>query len=611
MQSLQNAGNLPTKPSIKKVFQMVVGTGTGGIIGLMGGKLDMNTDDMMREFSMLGKKVFREDKLTITNGSPNARQYKKMLRKIVEKYGGDADKRMLDEHPEDGGCLVAVTAMAPHNLDNGIPSVLRTYQTPEDQLLDCAIWEAMCATSANHGLFKSMEIGPSALRERFVNDGYSNPMAILLLEAKRMFPNRHISCVVGIGDGQVSIVKMPDRDLVRRMLLSQSTGICLRMATNCEQIMQEMEMRFQDTVDVFFRLDLEQGAQDTEVDKWNRLNDMGTHSGLNSQSKYTDEQIGKAATSILAKRANIPTAQLDGVIQRAISAIPIMSQCPEPTKLFTGCAGKLKKIQKYLTGDPAKQKVFVVHGISGAGKTQLVLEFSRRSQDRIFSFSEILYIDSSSQQNISLGLKGLAALKNLEPTNNSALRWLASPSRNWLLIFDNVDDPTVRVQDYFPRCSHGSIVVITQDCDLQRLAEGSKSCCQVGKLDPESALELLLKAAHLDGNKISKLEMVAASEIGKDLGYLALAIVQAGAYILRSGCSLAQYRQNYQDRSHELKLHHIVFPEAEDYQLNIYATWKLSLDRLRPKSKGLLQLISLLHHNRISTSIFEHASLNA
>lgn len=70
------------------------------IIALMGGKLNMDTDDMMREFGMLGKNVFSEEKLVATDGLPNARRYKKELRKLVERYGGDADRRMLDEQPE-------------------------------------------------------------------------------------------------------------------------------------------------------------------------------------------------------------------------------------------------------------------------------------------------------------------------------------------------------------------------------------------------------------------------------------------------------------------------------------------------------------------------------
>lgn len=114
-----------------------------------------------------------------------------------------------------------------------------------------------------------------------------------------------------------------------------------------------------------------------------------------------------------------------------------------------------------------------------------------------------------------LALKEFAKLKNLKPTDDNALQWLAESSRSWLLIFDNADEPSFEIRDYFPRCSHGSIAVITQNPDLQNLAEDSKSYCQVEGLDPANALELLMKTAYLDGSIVSSSEIADASVIVK------------------------------------------------------------------------------------------------
>lgn len=200
--------------------------------------------------------------------------------------------------------------MLPHSPDNGIPSVLRTYQNPKDQSSKLTIWEAMCATSANRGLFKSVEIGPLAQQDRFIDAGHINPMAVLLSEAKSMFPDRYVSCIVSIGDGKASIKKMPNRDLVRRMLLPQPIGDGLTMTIDSEQVKQEMEIRFQDTENVLFRLDDEQVAQDANIDNWNRFSDIVANTGLHNQVESADELVGKAATSILAKRTSVSTIQL-------------------------------------------------------------------------------------------------------------------------------------------------------------------------------------------------------------------------------------------------------------------------------------------------------------
>lgn len=59
----------------------------------------MDADDMLEEFGMLGENVFSQEKLVISDGWPNLRRYKKDLRKMVKRHGGDADKPMLDGQP--------------------------------------------------------------------------------------------------------------------------------------------------------------------------------------------------------------------------------------------------------------------------------------------------------------------------------------------------------------------------------------------------------------------------------------------------------------------------------------------------------------------------------
>jgi len=88
-----------------------------------------------------------------------------------------------------------------------------------------------------------------------------------------------------------------------------------------------------------------------------------------------------------------------------------------------------------------------------------------------------------------------------------------------------------------------------------------------------------------------------------------LAISQAGAYIIRCS-SLGKYLELYQE--HRDKLLQIREIQGQDeYGLAVYATWKLSFDKLGSSAKTLLQILSFLHHEGIREEIFKQASLSS
>ena len=49
--------------------------------------------------------------------------------------------------------------------------------------------------------------------------------------------------------------------------------------------------------------------------------------------------------------------------------------------------------------------------------------------------------------------------------------------------------------------------------------------------------------------------------------------------------------------------------EEDEYGLAVYATWKLSYDKLGSSAQTLLQILSFLHHEGITEEIFKRASL--
>ncbi|KAJ7635644.1 hypothetical protein B0H17DRAFT_1279709 [Mycena rosella] len=112
-------------------------------------------------------------------------------------------------------------------------------------------------------------------------------------------------------------------------------------------------------------------------------------------------------------------------------------------------------------------------------------------------------------------------------------------------------------------------------------------------------LKVLVKKSRL-ANK------VIAAEIVKALWYLPLAIIQAGAFISKSG-ALDKYLDIYKENRAQL-LREKPSQSHDDYASTVYTTWQISFDQLSEPAKTLLQLWSFLHHEGIPEEIFSYAS---
>ena len=123
-------------------------------------------------------------------------------------------------------------------------------------------------------------------------------------------------------------------------------------------------------------------------------------------------------------------------------------------------------------------------------------------------------------------------------------------------------------------------------------------------MNAEDAIELLLK---MTASQRSPANLERAASICQELGYLALAVAQAGAYIAHS-CSLGDYLHIYrEDRARLLQRHSPHSPD--DYEWTVYTTWEMSLKKLTPTTTMFLRICSFMHHGGISRAIFENAAV--
>ncbi|KAJ7861336.1 hypothetical protein B0H13DRAFT_2282464 [Mycena leptocephala] len=272
------------------------------------------------------------------------------------------------------------------------------------------------------------------------------------------------------------------------------------------------------------------------------------------------------------------------------------NNCPLPSRIFHGRQAILEKMLEFFNQEIGKQQIYVLHGLGGAGKTQIGLKFINDSS----FFTDRFFLDASTIATIETGLKSIATSKNIGSSPQDALKWLATNQEDWLLFYDNADDPWLDLHRFIPQCNHGNIIITTRNPTLRGYGGAHFG---VSDMEATDAVALLLKSA---GQDISSASERIAAEIVKELCYLPLAIVQAGAFILKSG-ALDSYLDIYMKNRAQL-LSEKPAQSHDGYEWTVYTTWQMSFEQLSEPAAMFLQLCSFLHRDGISEDIFSRAA---
>ena len=236
-------------------------------------------------------------------------------------------------------------------------------------------------------------------------------------------------------------------------------------------------------------------------------------------------------------------------------------------------------------------KTVVLLAMGGAGKTQLALEVCRQAEQSS-RFGAVIWVDASSSTSVTQSYKIIAQkiLKhqsyNLDDEDTIRLQVqdaLRDWDGQWLMVFDNYDNPLAfqghSIRDYVPSVKSGRILFTSRHQDSARL--GHK--IDASTMTENESLELLLQRLPLNED-----EFTHGREIVSTLGYLALAIDQAGAYIRARSLDLREFIQHYHDRK-EVILQEIpeewaysraIDGEQMETRLRIFTTWELSFKQI-------------------------------
>jgi hypothetical protein len=66
----------------------------------------------------------------------------------------------------------------------------------------------------------------------------------------------------------------------------------------------------------------------------------------------------------------------------AAQAARSINNCPPPSRIFHGRQGVLEKMDQFFKADLDRQKIYLLHGLGGSGKTQIALKFVHESSSQ-------------------------------------------------------------------------------------------------------------------------------------------------------------------------------------------------------------------------------------
>jgi len=236
----------------------------------------------------------------------------------------------------------------------------------------------------------------------------------------------------------------------------------------------------------------------------------------------------------------------------------------------------------------------------------------------------VFWVDASSHDSITLSLKAIsrvpaAQVSGVDGSVESTLQWISHIQEEWLIMFDNADDPSPEVvAKFIPPGNRGNILITSRNRSMGR-AISFENGIEINEMEELDAITLLLKASCLD--PLSE-HLQAAKEIVAALGCIPLAVDHAGAYIEAGKSDINNYLRKFSSHRQTL-MSDATFTGASSYDQTVYGTWDLSFKEIERRAGGkspsgyaqaaqaailILQICAFYHHSNISTDIFRSAA---
>lgn len=321
---------------------------------------------------------------------------------------------------------------------------------------------------------------------------------------------------------------------------------------------------------------------------------------------YDNKNSGWEYKEVISKRVN---NSLPRALKKRKKKLAAINNLFGQNKYFTGRKRVLKEIDMLFSQEEvtAVNICQTISGLGGVGKTQLAVEYCYRYGG---NYKDVVwFITADSPMSIYNGFLEFALeLKiqlpkefKVEDLQCVIRKWLVEHEK-WLLIFDNLDNYG-DIEPYLPNVLNGHFIITTRDTHIDIGFKYS-----LGVFLETDAIEFLKKriCGHGEIKEYDYQDFtLKAPLLARRLGFLPLALEQAGAYISIVKCSISEYL----DLLNEYGLE--VFSDDEPssqpifYQKVISTTWNISIKNITHEgAKQLFYLCAYMASDNIPVDFF-------
>ncbi|MEV0583680.1 FxSxx-COOH system tetratricopeptide repeat protein [Nonomuraea sp. NPDC050310] len=265
---------------------------------------------------------------------------------------------------------------------------------------------------------------------------------------------------------------------------------------------------------------------------------------------------------------------------------------------FTGRERELAELrtrlvdhEKALLSQPAQP----VYGMGGIGKTEIATEYAHRFRDQ---YDLVWWIRAEQEETIVDSLIALGKrmrLTDFTPAERDISTdmvldalYARDPFRDWLLVFDNAQT-AADVAPYLPR-GGGHVIITSRDQHWRKAL--NLTGIEVGEFETGETIAFLRK-------RVPGMSEEDATLLAAELGNLPLAVDHAGAYLVETGSSAADYVAAFRKGASELTSEALDMP----YPRAVATTWSLASARLSPEARALFTLLAFISPEPISAEI--------
>ncbi len=287
--------------------------------------------------------------------------------------------------------------------------------------------------------------------------------------------------------------------------------------------------------------------------------------------------------------------------------ITVKNNLPPRNMYFTGRDNLLATMDKNFRQKKVIKICQNLSGLGGIGKTQLAIEYAYRYGGNYCD--AVWFVESENVTSVYNSFYKfvkqfnifLPDNPNVEELQKSIKEWL-SKHNDWLLIFDNLefyDD----IHNYLPNPLNGHCIITTRKAHLPFC-----SLVEVKEFNLEEAVLFLknrIPNYGENGDMCYDDFEAKAPILAERLGYLPLALEQAGAYISCVKCSFSKYLELLEQFGLNVFTESEKYSKPQLYEKVVTTTWKISFNNIiNLSAKQLFNLCAYLAPDNIPVNLF-------